>query len=93
MYKPGILTGGKINHDCGTSRSIGWFVEGILPLLLFCKQPTTLTLTGITNDSLDMSVDTLFHVTFPLLKRFGVEGEILFRFIIFSPHVHVIYSG
>jgi RNA 3'-terminal phosphate cyclase-like protein len=74
-FKPGIVTGGNIQHDCGTTRSIGWFIEGILPLIVFGKTPwTSLLLTGITNDPLDMSVDTLRSVTLPLLKNFGI-GE------------------
>jgi len=28
-FKPGIIVGGKTSHDCGTSRSIGWFLEGM----------------------------------------------------------------
>jgi RNA 3'-terminal phosphate cyclase-like protein len=66
--------GGKITHDCGTSRSIGWFIEGILPLLLFCKEPTRLQLSGITNDALDLSIDTLTQATIPIFRLFGVEG-------------------
>lgn len=73
-YRPGILIGGKISHDCGTARCIGWFIEGILPMAMFCKLPLQLTLTGITNDSLDISVDILRHVTIPLLRNFGIEG-------------------
>jgi RNA 3'-terminal phosphate cyclase-like protein len=35
--KPGVLVGGgmagrPLVHNCGTSRSIGWFIEGLLPL-------------------------------------------------------------
>jgi len=74
-FKPGIVTGGNVQHDCGTSRSIGWYIEGILPLVIFCKTPfTSLLFTGITNDPLDLSVDTLRAVTLPLLKNFGI-GE------------------
>jgi len=73
-FKPGILVGGKITHDCGSSRSIGWFIEGILPLAMFCKQPLQLSLTGITNDALDLSVDILQNVTLPLLRNFGING-------------------
>lgn len=71
-FKPGILTGGRIVHDCGTSRSIGWYMEGILPLAIFCKQNVQLTLTGITNDHSDLSVDILKNVTLPLLRNFGI---------------------
>lgn len=34
-FKPGYITGGRANHDCGTIRSLGWFIEGLLPLALF----------------------------------------------------------
>lgn len=73
-FKPGILTGGRITHNCGTSRSIGWYIEGILPLAIFCKESVTLSLQGVTNDQTDMSVDVLKAVTLPILKNFGVEG-------------------
>jgi len=76
-FKPGILVGSsgrKITHDCGVSRCIGWFIEGILPMAIFSKTPVELTLLGITNDSLDLSVDLLRDVTIPLLQNFGIWG-------------------
>ena len=85
-FKPGIITGGRIKHDCGQAdaqnpnlqcRSIGWFVEGIIPLAVFAKDPVHLQLSGITNDALDLSVDVLTNVTLPLLRNFGVEGATL----------------
>lgn len=39
------------------------------------KTAVNLTLTGITNDDVDLSVDALKAVTLPLLKRFGVGEE------------------
>ncbi|CAM9740500.1 unnamed protein product [Ectocarpus sp. 12 AP-2014] len=74
-FKPGYVTGGRESHDCGTSRSLGWFIEGLLPLALFSKTPFNLTLSGITNDDVDLSVDALKAVTLPLLKHFGVAEE------------------
>ncbi len=74
-FYPGFIVGGVISHDCGTKRCIGWFLEGIFPLALFAKKPLKLTLTGITNDDLDWSVDTLRAVTLPLMHEFGVGGE------------------
>eukprot|EP01038_Epipyxis_sp_PR26KG_P012797 gene12797-17157_t len=76
-YRPGILQGGSIQHDCGTTRSIGWFIEGIIPLAVFCKEPLKLILTGITNDSIDLSVDTIRNVTIPLLQNFGIYNASL----------------
>lgn len=62
-FKPGILLGGNIEHDCpvnttssgdttsggNCSRGVGWYLEGILPLAPFGKAPLQLTLHGITN--------------------------------------------
>jgi RNA 3'-terminal phosphate cyclase-like protein len=76
-YKPGLISGGRIVHDCGTSRAIGWFIEGILPLVVFGKDNASIAFTGVTNDALDLSVDILRNVTLPFLRNFGVEGATL----------------
>ncbi|KAL2458533.1 putative RNA 3'-terminal phosphate cyclase-like protein [Abeliophyllum distichum] len=75
-YKPGIVMGGRnLVHDCGVSRSIGYFLEPLIVLGLFGKKPLTIRLNGITNDSKDPSVDTFKSATSPMLKRFGVPPE------------------
>lgn len=88
-FRPGLLTGGGstgarsadgfIVHDCSRSRSIGWYVEGILPVAIFCHDAHNigvikLRLRGVTNDASDLSVDSLQQVTMPLLKNFGLWG-------------------
>ncbi|RZB69526.1 putative RNA 3'-terminal phosphate cyclase-like protein [Glycine soja] len=76
-YKPGTIMGGRQHsaHDCGVSWSIGYFLEPRIMLCLFAKQPLTIRLKGITNDSKDPSVDTFKSTTLPILKRFGVPSE------------------
>ncbi|KAF9587615.1 hypothetical protein IFM89_004447 [Coptis chinensis] len=75
-YKPGVIVGGRnLVHDCGLSRSIGYFLEPLLVLGVFGKKPLSIRLKGITNDSKDPSVDTFKRTTLPLLKRFGVPSE------------------
>lgn len=75
-YKPGIVMGGRhLVHDCGTSRSIGYFLEPLIVLGLFGKKPLTIRLRGITNDSKDPSVDTFRSTTLPILKQFGIPVE------------------
>ena len=75
-FKPGILLGGAIKepHNCGVSRSIGWFIEGIIPLAIFSKSNVSVTFSGLTNDCQDISVDILRNVTIPLLQNFGISG-------------------
>ncbi|XP_068648003.1 probable RNA 3'-terminal phosphate cyclase-like protein [Aristolochia californica] len=75
-YKPGVLIGGKhLVHDCGVSRSIGYFLEPLIVFGLFGKKPLTIRLKGITNDSNDPSVDTFRTTTLHMLKHFGVPLE------------------
>lgn len=63
-YKPGIVMGGRhILHDCGVSRSIGYFLEPLILLGLFAKKPLTIRLKGtISLGPLDCSV-FLFRLT------------------------------
>merc|ERR1719354_514607 len=43
----------------------------------FCKKTLNLKLNGVTNDKMDISVDSVKFVTIPLMKRFGILGEAL----------------
>lgn len=54
--RPGLVIGGKVSHDCPNSRSVGWFLEPLLVLGLFGKQPLNITLKGITSNTRDVSV-------------------------------------
>lgn len=77
-YKPGVLIGGRdLVHDCGTGRSIGYFLESLLVLGLFGKKSLTITLKGITNGGKDPCMDTFRTTTLPILKHFGVPMESL----------------
>ncbi|XP_060574958.1 RNA 3'-terminal phosphate cyclase-like protein [Ruditapes philippinarum] len=70
LYHPGLLIGGKIEHECNLQRSIGYFLEVLMCLAPFCKKPLHAVLTGITNDQVDPSVDMIKLSTIPVLKRF-----------------------
>ncbi|XP_038660348.1 RNA 3'-terminal phosphate cyclase-like protein isoform X1 [Scyliorhinus canicula] len=74
-YQPGILLGGKIEHDCHPQRSIGYYLEALLYLAPFMKRPLKAILKGVTNDQTDPSVDTLKVTALPLMQRFGVDGD------------------
>ena len=61
------------NHNM-KSRSIGWYLEGILPLAAFGKEPLSVLLTGITDgcSEVDPSQDYLKATVIPLLRQFGL---------------------
>ncbi|GLC44223.1 hypothetical protein PLESTB_000754400 [Pleodorina starrii] len=82
-YRPGVVVcGSGLTHDCGTSRSIGYFLEPLLVLGLYGKKPLSITLRGITNDETDPGVDTFRTVTLPLLRKaLGVEDGLELRVV------------
>ena len=59
--RPGLVVGGKIVHECPNSRAVGWFLEPLLVLGLFGKQPLNITLRGITSNTRDVSVSHAFR--------------------------------
>ncbi|PPQ63083.1 hypothetical protein CVT24_005938 [Panaeolus cyanescens] len=79
LLKPGVITGGPIQHECPLSRSIGYFLEPIIKLAPFCKKPLQLTLKGITTDENDLSADIIRTVSLPHLQLFGVSDGLELR--------------
>ncbi|KAJ3072460.1 hypothetical protein HK102_006228 [Quaeritorhiza haematococci] len=73
LYRPGTILGGKVTHDCPVSRGVGYFLEPLVALAPFAKTPMNVVLTGITNDNVDLSVDTIRTVLLPQLKRHGIS--------------------
>ncbi|WPT10808.1 Putative RNA 3'-terminal phosphate cyclase-like protein [Picochlorum sp. SENEW3] len=85
-YRPGFVHGGfDLEHDCGLSRGIGYFLEPLCLISIFGKYPLSIRLYGITNDSTDVSVDTWRTVTCPLMRQLvgqeGVEGNFELKII------------
>lgn len=76
LYRPGAIEGGRIQHDCGTDRSISYYLEPLIALAPFSKKPFVLVLQGITTDHIDPSVDIIRTVLLPQLKRFGVDQNL-----------------
>ena len=67
FLKPGVISGGKITHDCGLEKGIGWFLEWIAVLAPFAKKELHLTLRGITTHHDDLGVRAcLLFVDWPL---------------------------
>lgn len=72
-YRPGVLIGGKVTHDCPTTRAVGYFLEALIWLAPFCKKPVVVTLTGVTNNQEDPCVRLGFckHAASALLFFYG----------------------
>jgi RNA 3'-terminal phosphate cyclase-like protein len=72
-YRPGVIVGGTVSHDCPTSRAISYFAEALLMLAPFGKKPLAAVLRGVTNDELSTGADALRTVTLPLMRKFGLD--------------------
>lgn len=76
-FHPGtIVNGRELEHDCGTERSIGWFLFVLCAVSPFGKRQLEITLRGITNDNMDVSADIFRTVTVPLMKHFGIAQNL-----------------
>jgi RNA 3'-terminal phosphate cyclase-like protein len=60
FYQPGLLYGGVVEHECNTQRSVGYYLEALLMLAPFMKNPLKAVLKGVTNDPTDPSVRPMF---------------------------------
>ena len=56
VFHPGFITGGEVVFDCGTERSLGYFMEVMTCLAAFSKQKFNLTLKGVTHGDSDPNV-------------------------------------
>ena len=69
-FFPGIIHNGDgidLEFECSNERSLSFYLEGILPICILGKSPLTLLLKGVTNDKIDVSVDTIKDVFLPFL--------------------------
>ena len=62
-YNPGLLQGGKIEHDCNKQRGIGYYLEVVIMLAPFAKMPVNITLKGVTIAPDDPSVSLILYIT------------------------------
>ena len=68
-YRPGVIVGGSVEHECGTVRGVSYFLEPLLLLSLYARKPLHATLRGLTNGGPDPSADAWRVVGLPLLRR------------------------
>ncbi|KAB0790286.1 hypothetical protein PPYR_15375 [Photinus pyralis] len=75
FFQPGLLHGGTVQHECSLQRGVGYYLEVLVMLGLFCKVPLNVTLRGVTNYCLDPSADHILHGFLPCLRKFILDDE------------------
>ena len=68
-YRPGVIVGGALDHDCPPPRGVSYYVEPLLLLSLYARKPVHAVLRGVTNGGPDPSADAWRVVGLPLLRR------------------------
>lgn len=96
-FYPGRLLGGEVSHECDNERSIGYYLELLIPLALFSKEATEARLFGITNAKDAVSVDYVKRNTMAWLKEVykideGLDLKIIKRGMIPNGGGEVIFS-
>jgi RNA 3'-terminal phosphate cyclase (ATP) len=81
-FYPGTIIGGNYNFDIGTAGSTILVLQTLLPILLFAKKKSTITIIGGTHLPKSPSYDYFERIFLPAINRFGVFAS-----------VHLIRSG
>lgn len=79
IYKPGIIIGGQLTHNCSGQKPVGYYLEPLLYLAPFSKQKFSIVLKGITGSDQfeDAGVEALKWGLLPVMEKFGVrEAEL-----------------
>jgi RNA 3'-terminal phosphate cyclase-like protein len=80
-FYPGIITnnyGQEVEFECHNSRAVTYYLEGIIPIAMFGKESLKLTLTGVTNNDIDISSDTFKNVTCQLIQKLVIGDKVEF---------------
>lgn len=72
---PGLLTGGTVTHECSLQRGIGYYIDALMALGPFCKNPLNVILKGVTNSQESPSIDHIKAGAIPILKKFIVLDD------------------
>ncbi len=81
-FTPGVITnnyGDMIEFPCDNSRCLTYYLEGIVPIAMYGKESLNITLTGVTNDTNDISVDTFKSVTAALIQKMVLGDKVEFE--------------
>ncbi|KAI8822962.1 RNA 3'-terminal phosphate cyclase domain-containing protein [Fimicolochytrium jonesii] len=74
---PDGVVGGRFEHVCPLDRSAGWFIEPLLVLGMFAREPLTVSFTGVTSHGpQSLSVDTITSVCLPMIRMMGGNANV-----------------
>jgi RNA 3'-terminal phosphate cyclase (ATP) len=75
IFKPGAVQAGQYRFDIGTAGSTMLVLQTVLPVLMLCDQPSTITVTGGTHNHAAPCFDFIDEAYLPLLGRLGMNAK------------------
>lgn len=68
-FRPGSIESSdeEVSFDCGKQRAVSYFLEPLFLILPFAKRRMVVRLEGITNDSVDLDIDSIKDALLPFL--------------------------
>lgn len=79
IYRPGLIIGGLISHNCSGQKPIGYFLEPLLYLAPFSKKKFSVVFTGLTSieNSGCTGIEGIKWGLLPVMEKFGIrEAEV-----------------
>lgn len=74
IYRPGIIIGGDLTHNCPDSKVVGYYIEPMLMMAPFSKKKFSIVFKGLTNaEGNDTGVDAIKWGLLPIMEKFGVR--------------------
>ncbi|SGZ55278.1 CIC11C00000003944 [Sungouiella intermedia] len=75
IYKPGIIVGGQLTHNCSGDKPVGYFLEPMLFLAPFSKKKFSIVFKGLTGSdkTSDAGVEAIKWGLIPVMEKFGVR--------------------
>ncbi|KAK7678814.1 rRNA-processing endoribonuclease [Cerrena zonata] len=75
IFRPGIIIGGQLTHNCPVSKPVGYFIEPMLYLAPFSKKKFSIVFKGLTasDKTRDAGVESIKWGLLPIMEKFGVR--------------------
>ena len=88
-FFPGIIEKQKIEHTSTSFRSLSYYLEFIIYLILNSNKRNEIKLTGIRSGSIDISLENILYVSIPLVRKLGLRD---IRFKVYSCLFSSLYN-
>jgi RNA 3'-terminal phosphate cyclase (ATP) len=75
IFRPGTVQPGNYRFDIGSAGSTMLVLQTVTPVLMRCKEPSVVTVTGGTHNLAAPSFDMVMEAWLPLLRRMGYDAK------------------